>query len=61
MRESVMRDSRGRTSAVAGERLDHPGTPILHVGEFTRGKGKFAPIDHVPPAEMPDDDYPMFY
>jgi formate dehydrogenase major subunit/formate dehydrogenase alpha subunit len=37
----------------------HPGTPILHVGQFTRGKGKFAPIEHVPPAEMPDDDYPM--
>ena len=38
---------------------DHPGTPILHVGQFTRGKGKFTPIDHVPPAEMPDDEYPM--
>jgi predicted molibdopterin-dependent oxidoreductase YjgC len=39
--------------------LTHPGTPILHVGQFARGLGKFAPIDHVPPAEMPDDDYPM--
>jgi len=39
--------------------LDHPGTPILHVGQFTRGKGKFVPIDHIPPAELPDDDYPM--
>jgi formate dehydrogenase major subunit/formate dehydrogenase alpha subunit len=37
----------------------HPGTPILHVGKFTRGLGKFAPIEHVPPAEMPDDEYPM--
>ena len=50
----------------AGERLqwpcptlDHPGTPILHTQQFTRGKGKFMPIDHVPPAEKPDDDYPM--
>lgn len=49
-----------------GERLqwpcpteDHPGTPILHSKGFTRGKGKFMPIDHVPPAEKPDDDYPM--
>ena len=49
-----------------GERLqwpvkgpDHPGTPILHVGTFPRGKGKFAPIEHLPPAEMPDADYPM--
>jgi len=39
--------------------LDHPGTPILHIGQFTRGKGKFMPIDHVPPAELPDDEYPM--
>jgi predicted molibdopterin-dependent oxidoreductase YjgC len=38
--------------------IEHPGTPILHIGAFTRGKGKFAPIDHVPPAELPDDDYP---
>ena len=50
----------------AGERLqwpcptlDHPGTPILHTKQFTRGRGKFMPIDHVPPAERPDDDYPM--
>lgn len=50
----------------AGERLqwpcpakDHPGTPILHTKQFTRGKGKFMPIDHVPPAEKPDDDFPM--
>lgn len=49
-----------------GERLqwpvlgpDHPGTPILHTKAFTRGKGKFMPIDHIPPAERPDDDYPM--
>nr|WP_322807165.1 formate dehydrogenase subunit alpha [Thermanaerothrix sp.] len=38
---------------------DHPGTPILHVGQFTRGKGKFHPTVHVPPAEQPDEDYPM--
>jgi formate dehydrogenase major subunit/formate dehydrogenase alpha subunit len=31
--------------------LDHPGTPILHAKQFTRGKGKFMPIDHVPPAD----------
>jgi formate dehydrogenase alpha subunit len=39
--------------------VDHPGTPILHTKQFTRGKGMFAPIDHVPPAERPDDQYPM--
>ncbi len=49
-----------------GERLqwpcptkDHPGTPILHTKAFSRGKGKFMPIDHVPPAEEPTDDYPF--
>jgi formate dehydrogenase alpha subunit len=39
--------------------LNHPGTPILHIGQFARGLGKFTPIDHIPPAEMPDDNYPM--
>ena len=50
----------------AGERLqwpcptqEHKGTPILHVGKFARGVGKFNPIDHIPPAEEPSDDYPM--
>ncbi len=38
--------------------LDHPGTPILHTKQFSRGLGKLAPIDHVPPAELPDDAYP---
>ena len=38
--------------------IEHGGTPILHIGAFTRGKGKFMPIDHVPPAEAPDDEYP---
>lgn len=38
---------------------DHPGTPILHTKGFARGLGKFMPIDHLPPAERPDDDYPF--
>lgn len=38
---------------------DHPGTPYLHKGKFTRGLGLFQPFDHVPPAEMPDKDYPF--
>jgi len=37
---------------------DHPGTCVLHADRFTRGKGLFKGIDHVPPAEMPDDQYP---
>jgi formate dehydrogenase alpha subunit len=38
---------------------DHPGTPILHRERFTRGRGFLAPVDHRPPAEETDDDYPL--
>jgi formate dehydrogenase alpha subunit len=38
--------------------LEHPGTPVLHTASFTRGKGLFKAIDHTPPAEMPDEEYP---
>ncbi len=37
----------------------HPGTPILHVGSFTRGKGKFFPIVYQASAEEPDGDFPF--
>jgi predicted molibdopterin-dependent oxidoreductase YjgC len=39
--------------------LEHPGTPILHTKQFARGLGKFMPIDHIPPAEAPDDEFPI--
>lgn len=38
---------------------DHPGTPILHVGQFARGKGLFTANEHIEPREAPDDDYPF--
>lgn len=38
---------------------DHPGTPVLHVGEFARGRGLFSPLAYRPPAELPDDEYPF--
>ena len=38
---------------------DHPGTPILHTMQFARGKGKFIPLEYKPPAELPDDEYPL--
>jgi predicted molibdopterin-dependent oxidoreductase YjgC len=38
---------------------DHPGTPILHTRQFTRGKGLFSPVDYVPPAEATDEEYPL--
>ncbi len=50
----------------AGEKLQwpcpnaqHPGTRYLHKdGKFTRGKGLFSALEHVPTKEMPDKEYP---
>jgi formate dehydrogenase major subunit len=40
--------------------LQHPGTPFLHAGgNFTRGRGLFAPALWRPPAEVPDGEYPL--
>jgi predicted molibdopterin-dependent oxidoreductase YjgC len=38
---------------------DHPGTPILHVGQFSRGLGRFVAVEQAPPAELPDEEYPL--
>ena len=50
----------------AGEQLQwpvrdagHAGTPVLHAGKFTRGLGRFVPSEHLPPNELPDDEYPL--
>ncbi|MCL2471054.1 MAG: formate dehydrogenase subunit alpha [Propionibacteriaceae bacterium] len=50
----------------AGEQLqwpcwdkDHPGTPILHRGKFTRGLGLFYPTVQRGPQELPDETYPL--
>jgi formate dehydrogenase alpha subunit len=40
--------------------VSHPGTPILHREQFTRGKGLFHAIDFIEPAEKPDEEYPMY-
>jgi len=37
----------------------HPGTKYLHKGKFSRGLGKFHGIEHKPPAEVPDEQYPF--
>ena len=50
---------RGETFQWPVRDATHTGTPILHIGKFARGLGKFTPIEHVPPAELPDDEYPM--
>ena len=39
---------------------DHPGTPIMHVGKFTRGLGWLYPTNYTPSAELPDEEYPLF-
>ncbi len=39
---------------------EHPGTPVLHKEQFTRGKGLFHAIEYTPPAELADDRYPMY-
>ncbi len=39
---------------------DHPGTPCLHVDNFTCGLGVFHALEYKPPAELPDDEYPMY-
>ena len=38
---------------------EHPGTPILHTERFTRGKGRFLPLEYKPSLEQTDDDYPL--
>ena len=38
---------------------EHPGTPILHSAQFTRGKGLFHAIDWIAPAEVVEREYPM--
>lgn len=38
---------------------DHPGTRFLHRDRFSRGRGLFHAIDYIPPAELPDENYPL--
>jgi formate dehydrogenase major subunit len=38
---------------------DHPGTPILHGAQFSRGKGLLVPIEYKAPAEYADAEYPL--
>ena len=39
---------------------DHPGTPCLHMDQFTCGLGVFHGIEFQPPAEEPDEEYPLY-
>ncbi|MBI5135877.1 MAG: formate dehydrogenase subunit alpha [Nitrospirae bacterium] len=37
---------------------DHPGTPFLYADTFPIGRGRFHPVEFIPPRELPDTDYP---
>ena len=39
---------------------DHPGTPILHQGEFKNGRGIFKVIGYRDPAEVVDESFPVW-
>ncbi|MBI3008706.1 MAG: formate dehydrogenase subunit alpha, partial [Candidatus Omnitrophica bacterium] len=70
----IMEEISGLTPIYGGvryERLDikglqwpcpdvtHPGTEILHKAQFTRGMGKFHPVQYLAPREVADKDYPF--
>jgi formate dehydrogenase major subunit len=40
--------------------LGHPGTPILHVGVFPRGRGLFMTPSYRDPAEVISEEYPIW-
>jgi len=51
---------------LSGEKLawpcpdtNHKGTPVLHIGKFTRGKGLFFVTEHVEPGESADSEFPF--
>ena len=38
---------------------DHPGTPILHAGKFSRGLGTYNIAEYKKAEELPDTEYPL--
>jgi formate dehydrogenase major subunit len=38
---------------------DHPGTPVLHRAQCTRGRGRLMAVTDTLPAELPDAEYPL--
>jgi formate dehydrogenase major subunit/formate dehydrogenase alpha subunit len=37
---------------------EHPGTKYLHKDQFSRGLGLFHAVEYIPPAELPDEEFP---
>jgi predicted molibdopterin-dependent oxidoreductase YjgC len=73
--EDIFREIAGVTPSYAGLTYDrinrvgihwpcpnseHPGTPVLHIGKFTSGRGNFHAIEYIPPAEQVDEQYPLY-
>src|SRR5947209_3724580 len=48
-----------KPSYSADRHAPRPGTPILHMNRFTRGRGKFHAVEFLPAAELPDADFPL--
>ena len=59
LRRHHLRAAGARGAPLALPGTDHPGTPFLHMDKFTRGLGVFSAVDYRPPAEPPDDEYPL--
>jgi formate dehydrogenase (NADP+) alpha subunit len=38
---------------------NHPGTPVLHLEKFSRGRGRFMPLRYQPPHEHADAEFPL--
>jgi formate dehydrogenase alpha subunit len=64
---SVVPDYAGATYPRLGKRglqtpvwdESHPGTPYLFAEAFPRGRGRFFPLEFLPPVEGVDDEYPF--
>jgi len=39
--------------------VSHAGTKFLHKDKFSRGLGLFTALEHIPPNELPDQEYPF--
>lgn len=39
--------------------VQHPGTPFLFADSFPSGRGRFFPLEYVPVAEEPDEEFPF--
>ncbi|MFN3739242.1 MAG: formate dehydrogenase subunit alpha [Thermodesulfovibrionales bacterium] len=39
--------------------INHPGTPYLHGKRFSKGMGTFIVTHYIPPAELPDKEFPF--